>query len=75
MGGLPLNRLHDTARREMGWGTQQQMNMVGPHVSLENLDVLAATDFPDRNPAPSGRSPPPTRLAILVVKTKWSCRL
>ena len=34
VGGLPLDRLHYTTRREMGWGTQQQVDMVGPHVSL-----------------------------------------
>src|SRR5713226_10517932 len=45
MRGLPLNRLHDTARREMGWGTQQQMDMVGTHVPFENFDVLTPTDF------------------------------
>src|ERR1700687_4749129 len=39
MRGLALDRLHDTARREMGWGAQQQVDMGGPHVSLENLDV------------------------------------
>ena len=50
MGGLPLDRLHDTARREVGRDAQQQMDMVGAHVSFENLDVLTATDFPDQIP-------------------------
>jgi hypothetical protein len=50
MRGLPLNRLHYTTRCEMGWDTQQQMDMVGPHVLLQNLDVLTPTDFPDQVP-------------------------
>src|SRR5438477_12271872 len=48
MRGLPLNRLHDTARRERGWGTQQQVDMVGTHVTLEHFDVFTATDFQDQ---------------------------
>ena len=48
VGRLPLNRLHDTARREVGWGTQQQVDVVRPHVPFENFDVLAATDFPNQ---------------------------
>jgi len=61
MRGLPLNRLHDTARREMGWDAQQQVDMVGPHVSFENLDVLTPADFPDQIFAPgttTTESPP-----------------
>src|SRR5712691_2560954 len=50
MGGLALDRLHDTPRREVGWGTQQEMDMVGSHMSFENLDVLTPTDFPDQIP-------------------------
>src|SRR6266849_5899615 len=65
MGGLPLNRLHDTARREMGWGAQQQMDMVGTHVALENFDVLTATDFPDQIPHGTADLPDQHRLAIL----------
>src|SRR3989442_12728232 len=38
MRGLPLNRLHHTARREMGRGTQQQMDMVGAHVPFERSE-------------------------------------
>ena len=65
MGGLALDRLHDTARREMGWGTQQQVDMVGSHVSLENLDVLTTTDFPDQIPHALADLPRQDRLAIL----------
>ena len=65
MRGLPLNRLHDPTRREMGWGTQQQMDMVGTHVPFENFDVLAATDFPDQIPHAVADLPHEHRLAIL----------
>ena len=71
MGGLPLNRLHDTARREVGRDAQQQMDMVGAHVSFENLDVLTATDFPDQIPQAVPISPTSTGLRYFVVKTKW----
>ena len=65
MGGLPLYRLHDTARREMGRGTQQQVDVVGPHVPLENFDVLTATDFPDQIPHALADLPDQDRLPIL----------
>ena len=71
MRGLPLNRLHHTTRREMGRGTQQQMDMVGPHVPLENLDVLTATDFPDQIPQAMPDLPTSTGLRYFVVNTKW----
>jgi len=65
MGRLALNRLHHTARREMGRGTQQQMDMVRPHVPLENVDVLTATDFPNQIPHAVADLPHQHRLAIL----------
>jgi hypothetical protein len=65
VGGLPLNRLHHTTRREVGWGTQQQMDMIGPHVPVENLDVLTATDFPNQIPHTLTDLPHQYRLAIL----------
>src|SRR5216683_7676628 len=65
MGGLPLNRLHYAARREMGRGTQQQVDMIGPHVSLENFDVLTPADFPDQIPHGVADLPHQDRLAIL----------
>ena len=48
MRGLPLYRLHDPARREVGRDTQQQMDMVRPDVALHNLDVLTPTDLPNQ---------------------------
>ena len=65
MGGLPLYRLHHPTRREVGWGTQQQMDMVGTHVPFENFDVLTATDFPDQIPHAVADLPHQDRLAIL----------
>ena len=65
MGGLPLNRLHYTARREVGWGAQQQVDVVGAHVSLENFDVLTTTDFPDQISHAVADLPHKHRLAIL----------
>jgi hypothetical protein len=32
----------------MGRDADQQMDMVGPHVPLQNLDLLTSTDFPDQ---------------------------
>lgn len=66
-----LNRLHDTARRDLGWGTQQQMNMVKPHVALQNLDVLTATNLPIRSRRLRPMSPLNTGLRSFVVNTKW----
>ena len=57
MGRLPLDRLHDPARREVRRDTQQQMDMVGPHVPLQNLDVLASDRSPESDPAPPCQSP------------------
>ena len=65
MGGLALNRLPYTARREMGWGAQQQMDMVGPHVPFENFEVLAPTGFPDQIPHAVPDLADQHRLAIL----------
>ena len=62
---LPLNRLHHAARREVGRGTQQQMDMVGPHMPLENLDVFTPTDFPNQIPQALADLPRQDRLAIL----------
>jgi hypothetical protein len=65
VGRLPLYRLHYTTRREVGWGAQQQMDMVGPHMPLDNLDVLTATDFPDQIPHGLADLSHQDRLAIL----------
>jgi hypothetical protein len=48
MGGLPLNRLHDAARREVRRDTQQQVHGVRPDVPLQNLDILTPTDLPNQ---------------------------
>jgi hypothetical protein len=41
------------------------MDMVGPHVALQNADVLTATDFPDQIPHALADLPHQDRLAIL----------
>jgi len=48
MGRLPLDRLHDPTRRDMRWHAQQQMDVFGPHVPLENFDVLRSADLPNQ---------------------------
>jgi hypothetical protein len=65
MGRLPLNRLHHTTRREVGWGAQQQMDMIGTHVPLEDFDVLTATDFSDQVSHAVADLPHQDRLTIL----------
>src|SRR5258708_39130818 len=62
---LPLYRLHHTARREVGRGAEQQMDMVGAHVPFENLDVLTPTDFPNQIAHALADLPHQHRLAIL----------
>src|SRR6266849_2760166 len=65
MRGLPLDRLHDTARREVWRDTQQQMHVVRPDVALQNLYVLASTDLPDQIAHLDSDVAPEHRLAIL----------
>ena len=71
MRGLPLDRLHHPARREVGRDAQQQMDMVRPHVPLQNLDVLTPTDFPNQIPHLCADLPRSTGLRYFVVNTKW----
>ena len=65
MRGLPLNRLHDTARREVWRDTQQQVHVVRPDVALQNLDVLASTDLADQVAHFDSDVAPEHRLPIL----------
>ena len=62
---LALNRLHDTARREVGRHTQQQVHVVRPNVALQDLDVLTATDLPNQIAQLHSDISPEHRLAIL----------
>ena len=64
MRGLPLNRLHDPTRRQVRRDTQQQMDMLGPHVSLHDLDVLRSTDLSDQFAKLAPRVAAEHRLAI-----------
>src|SRR5262249_38236330 len=65
MRGLPLNRLHHAARRQVRRGAQQQMDMGGLPVALPNLYVLASTNLPDQVADFGPNFAPQHRLAIL----------
>jgi hypothetical protein len=62
---LSLDRLHDPARRQVRRHTHQQMHVVRPDVSLQNLDVLTPTDFPNQIPHLGAYLAAEHRLAIL----------
>ena len=51
---LALDRLHDPARRQGRGHAQQQVDVIGADMALQNLDVLRSADFsnqvPDRRP-------------------------
>jgi hypothetical protein len=53
-----------TARRKVWLDTQQQVHMVGPDVSLQNLDVLASTNLPNQIANLDPDVAPEHRLAI-----------
>jgi hypothetical protein len=44
MGAFPLNRLHYTARREVGRGAQQQMDMVGTDMPVTERSNAATEE-------------------------------
>ena len=62
---LPLDRLHNTARREVRRDTQQQVHMVRPDVALQDLDVLTPTDLSNQIAHLDSDVAPEHRLAIL----------
>ena len=68
---LPLDRLHDTARREVGRDTHQQMHMVRPDVALQNLNVLTPTDLPNQIAHTPADLPRSTGLRYFGMNTKW----
>ena len=65
VGGLALYRLHDATRRQVRRDAEQQMDVVGPNVSLQNLDVLGPTDLTDQVPHLRPDVTAQHRLAIL----------
>ena len=67
---LPLDRLHDTARRQVRRDTQQQMHMLGTHVALQNLDVIAPTNLRIKSRTWFPISPRRTGLRYFVMNTK-----
>jgi len=62
--------LHDSARRQLGRHTQQQMDLVRLDMSFQNLDLLGRTDLSDQFPGSPGNIPPEDRLAVLGDKDK-----
>src|ERR1700730_14778551 len=72
MGGLALDRLHDTARREMGWGAQQQVwtwsgRTCPSRISMSSLRQISRI----RSRTVWPISPTRTGLRYFVVNTKW----
>ena len=65
---FPLDRLHDAARREMGWDTDQQMDMVRPNVPLKDLRILGLADLPDQFSASRSDLALQYRLPVLCCK-------
>ena len=47
---LTLDRLHDPARRQVRKDAQQQMDMLGAQLPLQNLYVMRTADLPDQLP-------------------------
>src|SRR5262249_6457260 len=47
VGSLALDGLHHLARRQVRGYRKQQVNVVRPHVPLENVDVVCPTDLSD----------------------------
>src|SRR5262252_4958847 len=62
---LALDRLHDAARRQVRWRTQQQMHMIRPNMTLQNLNVVTAANLSNQVPYLRPHVPPQHRLAIL----------
>ena len=50
MGGLPLDRLHHAARSQVRRHVEQQMHMIRPDVTVEDVDFIRAADFADQLP-------------------------
>lgn len=65
MGRFPLDRLHHPARRKVGRGAQQQMDMIRPHMTLQDLDIVRSTDLTNQITELRPDVAPQHRLAIL----------
>jgi hypothetical protein len=48
--GLALYRLHDATRRQVRRDAEQQMDMVGPDMSPQDLNVERPADLPNQVP-------------------------
>ena len=67
-----FDRLHDSARRNLGRHTQQQVHMVRLDMPFQDLNLLGPTDLPDQCPGPQGNVPCEHRLAVLGDKDDGS---
>ena len=65
MRGLALYRLHDATRRQVRRDAEQQMDVIGPNVSLHNLNVVRPADLPNQIPHLRADLTAEHRLAIL----------
>ena len=62
---LILDRLHHSARSQIRWHAQQQMNVIGPYMALQYLDVVTPADLPYQLPYSQCHVPTQCRLAVL----------
>src|ERR1700704_3215769 len=63
--GLPLDELHDLARRQRRRTREQHMDMIPRNSSLQNLDLIRATDLAHQVPNPGPHYASEDRLAVL----------
>ena len=62
---LPLQPLHQVARRHMRWAGDEQPHVIDADMSLENLDLQLRTDRPDDLAEPEADVTPQQLLAVL----------
>lgn len=61
----PLEVLHDGGRAKFGWTTDQKMNMVRPHMPLDNPNLTTQTALTDQLARPFRYGPAQHLVAIL----------
>ena len=67
---FPLDRLHHSARSQMRWHAQQQMNVIWPNMTLQYLDVVCSADLSYQLPYSKRHVSTQFRLAVLRDKYK-----
>lgn len=66
MRDLPLDGLHDLARRHVRrWHAQQQVHVVGPNVAFDDLNIVGMTDLTNQLSQPTAHIATKNRLAVL----------